>query len=217
MDPYWQVGSGRLYLGDCLEVLDTLPEGSVHMACTSPPYFALREYGTGRWEGGDSDCDHLQKGTRIGDKTTLRRDGRTHVGPYEGERNLTVGYPYKDTCGKCGAKRVDKQLGLEDRPFCPGYEFGPHCGECYVCHMRQVFAKVKRVLRDDGVLALNLGSSYAGGELCDYVFYDSPGEVGASFSGDDSVPLVLRDDLSSDELAYVMSELSRLAKNGEIR
>ena len=45
---------------------------------------------------------------------------------------------------------VDGQLGLEPTP------------EEYVARLVAVFAEVKRVLRDDGVLWLNLGDSYAG-------------------------------------------------------
>jgi DNA modification methylase len=46
---------------------------------------------------------------------------------------------------------VDGQLGLEKTP------------EEYVAHMVEVFREVRRVLRDDGTLWLNLGDSYAGG------------------------------------------------------
>ena len=33
--------------GDALAVLQTLPAGSFHCCATSPPYWGLREYGTG--------------------------------------------------------------------------------------------------------------------------------------------------------------------------
>lgn len=46
---------------------------------------------------------------------------------------------------------VEKQLGLEDTP------------EEYVENMVKVFREVKRVLKEDGTLWLNLGDSYAGG------------------------------------------------------
>jgi len=45
------------------------------------------------------------------------------------------------------------QLGLEETP------------EAYVANMIQVFREVRRVLKDDGVLWLNLGDSYAGGGM----------------------------------------------------
>ena len=31
--------------GDCLAVLKTLPDESVHCCVTSPPYYGLRDYG----------------------------------------------------------------------------------------------------------------------------------------------------------------------------
>jgi DNA modification methylase len=46
---------------------------------------------------------------------------------------------------------VDGQLGLEKTP------------DEYVAHMVEVFREVRRVLRNDGTLWLNLGDSYAGG------------------------------------------------------
>lgn len=47
--------------------------------------------------------------------------------------------------------KVDGQIGIESTP------------EAYVAKMVEIFAEVWRVLRDDGTLWLNLGSSYAGG------------------------------------------------------
>ena len=55
----------------------------------------------------------------------------------------------------------DGQLGLEQTP------------EEYVANMVQVFHEVKRVLRDDGTLWLNLGDSYAGKEV-KYPGYKKP-------------------------------------------
>ena len=75
--------------GDCRDVLPTLPERSVHMVCTSPPYWGLRDYG------------------------------------------------------------APGQLGLEPTP------------EAYVEALVGVFREVRRVLRDDGTLWLNLGDAYA--------------------------------------------------------
>jgi DNA modification methylase len=45
---------------------------------------------------------------------------------------------------------VDGQIGLEETP------------DAYVARMVEVFSEVKRVLREDGTLWLNLGDSYAG-------------------------------------------------------
>lgn len=45
MKPYYEDASVRLYHGDALESVRTLPDGSVNSCVTSPPYFGLRDYG----------------------------------------------------------------------------------------------------------------------------------------------------------------------------
>ncbi len=57
---------------------------------------------------------------------------------------------------------VEGQIGIESLHDCLGWATGDNCGECYVCHLRQVFSEVRRVLRSDGILWLNIGDSYAG-------------------------------------------------------
>jgi DNA modification methylase len=126
-----------LYRGDCLEVLSALPEASVHCAVTSPPYYGLRDYGTGQWQGGDPECDHKMVDDG-GPKQLTNRGASGHV-----HRN----------CSKCGAVRIDDQIGLEETP------------EAYVERLVDVFREVWRVLRDDGTVWLNLGDSYASGEI----------------------------------------------------
>jgi len=37
----------KVYCGDCFEILLTLPDNSVDLVVTSPPYFQQREYGGG--------------------------------------------------------------------------------------------------------------------------------------------------------------------------
>ncbi|MBN1181582.1 MAG: hypothetical protein JXB49_04785, partial [Bacteroidales bacterium] len=57
---------------------------------------------------------------------------------------------YQDVCKKCGAIRVDKQVGIEKTP------------EEYVQKLVEVFNEVRRVLTPDGTLFLNIGDSYYG-------------------------------------------------------
>ncbi len=116
---------------------------SVNCCVTSPPYYGLRDYGTAKWEGGSPDCNH-KNGTLQSDKTTL------HPGTSDNDKRNFDGMPYKDACAKCGAIRIDSQIGLEQTP------------NEYVQKLVNVFREVKRVLRDDGTLWLNLGDSYAG-------------------------------------------------------
>ena len=42
---YYADDQATLYLGDALEVLRALPDGSINCCVTSPPYFGLRDYG----------------------------------------------------------------------------------------------------------------------------------------------------------------------------
>ena len=133
----------QIIQGDALEVLRTLPDGIVQTTVTSPPYWSLRDYGTATWEGGDATCDHI-KGPLASPKSSLQGYTGDHV------KLATGGIPYKDECGKCGARRIDKQLGLEATP------------EEYVARMVEIFREVRRVTRDDGTLWLNYGDTYWG-------------------------------------------------------
>ena len=138
------MNSFSLLLGNCLDVLSTLPESSVQCCVTSPPYWGLRDYGTAKWEGGDAECDHQGKPMRTKAQINANcSDGRD-------VKNATAKQFYKNICGKCGATRIDNQFGLEETPV------------AYVENMVAVFREVRRVLRDDGTLWLNLGDSYSG-------------------------------------------------------
>lgn len=78
----------KIYQGDALEILKTLPDGIINTCVTSPPYYGLRDYG------------------------------------------------------------VNGQIGLEETP------------EEYIERLVEVFREVKRVLRDDGTLWVNIGDTY---------------------------------------------------------
>jgi len=41
-----RIETDKIYCGDSLQVLQTLPENAVDCCVTSPPYYALRDYGT---------------------------------------------------------------------------------------------------------------------------------------------------------------------------
>ena len=93
----------HIYTGDCLEVLKTLPDESVHCCVTSPPYYALRDYG------------------------------------------------------------MDEQIGRETSP------------KEYISRLTEVFAEVRRVLRSNGTLWLNIADTYAGkGNQGDFVDAKNP-------------------------------------------
>jgi DNA modification methylase len=80
----------QILVGDCIDMMRTLPDESVHTCVTSPPYYGLRDYG------------------------------------------------------------VEGQIGLEETPS----EF--------IARLVDVFREVRRVLRADGTIWVNMGDSYAG-------------------------------------------------------
>jgi DNA modification methylase len=137
--------SVRVLTGDCRSLLSTLDAGSVQACVTSPPYFGLRDYGTAKWDGGDTACDHRES-------KPSRREASVAASTLGGSKETIHGsHVYRADCGRCGARRVDSQIGLEATP------------DAFVAELVSVFREVWRVLRDDGTLWLNLGDSYAGG------------------------------------------------------
>lgn len=128
----------EIITGDVFDCLPQLQAGSVQCCVTSPPYFGLRDYGTGTWIGGSTECRH-----HMG-RNTGRAVGKQATSPHSSVDTW-------QNCGKCGATRVDKQIGLE------------RTVQEYVEKLVLVFREVWRVLRDDGTVWLNLGDSYIGG------------------------------------------------------
>lgn len=94
MTPYFQSDSITIYCADVLDGLRELPDESVHMCVTSPPYYGLRTY-------------------------------------------LPVGHEDKG-----------KEIGLEATP------------QAWVDKMVEVFRGIKRVLRNDGTVWLNVGDLF---------------------------------------------------------
>ena len=108
--------------------------------------YGLRDYGTAKWEGGDPNCEHtVGSGDNDNLKTYVTRPERDGI--------------KRQYCQKCGAVRIDQQIGLEQTPA------------EYVNDIVQVFREVWRILRDDGTVWLNLGDSYngSGGAGGDYI------------------------------------------------
>ena len=111
--------------------------------------WGLRDYGLEPlvW-GGDGDCKH--------DFSVIhrRRNDKSgghgnvgYIGAAKAQDEARFGPP-TDSCSKCGAWRGS--LGLEPTPG------------LYVQHLVEIFREVRRVLRDDGTVWLNMGDSYSG-------------------------------------------------------
>lgn len=140
-----------IHNGDALTILRPMVTGSVNCCVTSPPYWGLRDYGIppSVW-GGDPFCDHIWqdaswRADRWGecDDDTPGQKQRTNAGSLGHRGDLKK----QSVCAKCSAWLGC--LGLEPTPG------------LYVDHLVELFREVRRVLRDDGVLWLNLGDSYA--------------------------------------------------------
>lgn len=139
--PYFDGDTVTLYTGDVVEVLRELPDNTADCVVTSPPYWGLRDYGTGQWIGGNPACMHS---TGRGTSTAPPSHPAT---PYPASPAHRGGNPR--TCRRCGAVRQDRQYGLEATP------------EDYVDALRGVFAELHRVLAASGTVWLNLGDSYS--------------------------------------------------------
>jgi DNA modification methylase len=149
-EPFYTDDWLTLYGGDCLDVMRGMPADSVDCVVTSPPYWGLRDYGTATWDGGDAECDHMQKVGGTASSTLGEASGGHAISDEARVRSTTRSFvPYSHSCGKCGATRIDSQLGLERTP------------EEYVANLVQVFQEVRRVLKPSGTCWLNLGSSYS--------------------------------------------------------
>lgn len=112
----------------------------------------MRDYGTAKWQGGDPECDHKQ----------YLGGHNPEVSPKQLSSQGTQQYNYRNKCGKCGAVRIDAQIGLELTP------------DEYIANLVAVFRECKRILRDDGTLFVNMGDSYFSGgqratsyDICD--------------------------------------------------
>jgi DNA modification methylase len=154
----------RLIQGDALAKISSLPDNSFHCCITSTPYWGLRDYGLEPqvWGGGDicidmepptyKKCEHEWGDNIVKDKCGLQL-GKEVSADGRGASNGSF-------CRLCGAWRGS--YGLEPLHDCLGWATGQPCGQCYVCHTVQIFREVRRVLRPDGTLWLNIGDSYNG-------------------------------------------------------
>jgi len=141
--PYYYDSHITIYNKDC-RAMTELPDESVQMVCTSPPYWGLRKY-SGEQEliWGDNHCEHEWKVS----------ERYLHRGSTESPK-LTDGMMTQDKikdnfCSLCSAWKG--AFGLEPTP------------ELYIQHSIEILREVKRVLRKDGVVFWNIGDSYYGG------------------------------------------------------
>lgn len=150
-----------VWLGDAREALAAMEPESVDCVVSSPPYCGLRDYGIppSVW-GGDSSHEHDWT-----ERTTPAKSGGTGasstLGPASGGHGISLAGVQRSVArqghagsvsGSCACGAWRGSLGLEPTP------------EMFVEHLVEVFREVRRVLRKDGTVWLNLGDSYASGK-----------------------------------------------------
>ena len=154
MEPYFSDNFVDIFNCHILEGLQALPEESIQMVMTSPPYWGLRNYAGGEdivW-GGDHECSHQWRDETQGlvyeNRNNLARAtqeearGATETAFIQKYDRLPSG-----TCVLCSAWRG--QLGLEP------------IWQLYVEHLVQISREIRRVLKKEGSYFLVLGDTYA--------------------------------------------------------
>ena len=168
----------KIYNGEALETLKTFESESIDCVVTSPPYWGLRDYGTAEWEGGDINCNHeiknnikeikgdwerpsRKESNKVSELIECAVCGKSFYGKIgakfcstaclntlSNEQRHNTEPIINNICKKCGAKRIDKQLGLE-ATFTE-----------YIDKLCNIFDEVKRVLKKTGTCFVNLGDTY---------------------------------------------------------
>lgn len=149
-----------VYQGDCREVLPTLPEASVDCVVTSPPYWSLRNYEIppSVWGGEAAHVHEWESQTKSSGGIYLGKDRWQHqhngrAERQDGDRRQRLfridGHPEVPAGALCPCGAWFGALGLEPTP------------ELFVEHLVEVMRHVRRVLRPDGTVWLNLGDCYA--------------------------------------------------------
>lgn len=152
----------KILQGDVLTRLTEMPDESVHCCVTSPPYWGLRDYKLAPqvWPAvGRPLCDNIDF-RHVWDEQIVETEvgkgnwaqgtngrGELQEGGTDAKREPIRSQQTTGFCRLCGA-----WLG------CFGLEPTP---KLYVEHAVAIFREVRRVLRSDDTLWLNIGDSYA--------------------------------------------------------
>ena len=131
----------KILQGNVFDKIKELKDNSIDCVVTSPPYWGLRDYGTAKWQGGDINCSHSYGRNTRGGLTQFQKNNKGSFG----DEAIKSG----ENCKLCGAKRIDKQLGLE-----PTYQE-------HIQNIVELFRIIKPKLKDSATIWLNYGDSYA--------------------------------------------------------
>jgi len=140
----------RIFNINVTEGLKQLPDNSINCCITSPPYYGLRNYGTDpQIFNADPTCKHVWDEVikpPLGGKNHPDRPSSVGSNRMLNASDIRGIGTKSKFCSKCGAWKGE--LGLEPHP------------DLYVQHIADIFDEIKRVLKPDGTVWLNLGDSY---------------------------------------------------------
>lgn len=132
---------------DVREALSSIPDEVVQTVVTSPPYWGLRDYGLEPVIfGGDNGCQHEWRTEKGFDNSKKGNVGSTTASDPNHSQSSRFDSQHQ-FCSLCSAWRGS--LGLEPTP------------ELYVQHLVEIFREVRRVLKPDGTVWINLGDSFS--------------------------------------------------------
>ena len=136
--------------GNTFEILKHIPNNSIDLVITSPPYYGLRNYNTESivWDGKE-ECDHnwIKVNKSCSGGSGYKQDTNSEGCWFDRD----VEY-----CSICGAYKGE--LGLE--PFIEDQIIEGVKIRGFISHLIDIFNEVKRVLKPEGSLFLNMGDSY---------------------------------------------------------
>jgi site-specific DNA-methyltransferase (cytosine-N4-specific) len=135
--------------GNALEVLKSISDNTIQTCITSPPYYALRRYNTPPqiWDA-DDNCNHQWEVliTKRPNGTGGAATGQKKIGVNTFQASHHGSTSTSDYCTNCPAMRCE--LGLEPTV------------QDYIRHLTQIFTEVRRVLKPDGTMWINIADSY---------------------------------------------------------
>ena len=147
--------SVKILQGHVLDVLPSIAPATFHTCVTSIPYWQLRSYGTEPQVWANPDGTPLcvnehewetERYYREGGNSSSSSLAFSEPGPENAQRLKDTRWRSNTICQHCGAWRGE--WGQEPTP------------EMYVEHTVAVFEAVRRVLRNDGTVWLNIGDTY---------------------------------------------------------
>lgn len=141
--------ANKIITGDAKEILQKFPDESIDCVITSPPYWALRDYGIVTeiiWDNKEK-CVHEWDNLERNHPSRGKRDGNgVYLDPKYERKGANQSTVNSNFCIKCNAWKG--QLGLE-----PTFEL-------YIKHLCEIFDEIKRVLKKEGTCWVNISDTY---------------------------------------------------------